>query len=179
MRRVPPLVAVLVALKKREGENLQPQRVVTVTRREAAVTIPSTTVAAGVTTTAVSTSLAVTSVTSSVSPVHTTAVSTPIVSTVPISIASRPATGEGTCDSVGNSTLRSPTQMVAKAMVAQSFKPLSMFSGESEKEPFERWLETFEDRAKVAGWVSGTEFVSIKVPSVWYSNSSVLSLSFQ
>ena len=48
--------------------------------------------------------------------------------------------------------LEAQTQMVAKAMVAQSFPPLPAFTGESEEENFERWLESFEDRAKVAGW---------------------------
>ena len=48
--------------------------------------------------------------------------------------------------------LEAQTQMVAKAMVAQSFPPLPAFTGESEEENFKRWLESFEDRAKVAGW---------------------------
>jgi hypothetical protein len=47
--------------------------------------------------------------------------------------------------------LEAQTQMVAKAMIAQSFPPLPAFTGESEEENFERWLESFEDRAKVSG----------------------------
>jgi hypothetical protein len=48
--------------------------------------------------------------------------------------------------------LQAQIQIVAKAMIAQSFPPLPAFTGESEEENFERWLESFEDRAKVAGW---------------------------
>ena len=58
---------------------------------------------------------------------------------------------EGMVQSV-TKLLEAQTQMVAKAMVAQSFPPLPVFTGESEEENFERWLESFEDRSKVAGW---------------------------
>lgn len=48
--------------------------------------------------------------------------------------------------------IEAQSQMVAKAMIAQSFPQLSSFTGENDEESFERWFESFEDRAKVAGW---------------------------
>ena len=48
--------------------------------------------------------------------------------------------------------LDTQTQLVAKVMVVQCFPPLPVFTGKSEEESFERWLESFEDRARVAGW---------------------------
>ena len=103
----------------------------------------------------------VTSVTTGVHSVPTTAVTTPIVSSVPVSTASVPLTGDGVIQSVTR-LLEAQTQVVAKAMIAQSFKPLSMFSGENEEEPFERWLETFEDRVVVAGWTPEQKLYQLK-----------------
>ena len=44
----------------------------------------------------------------------------------------------------------------------QSFPPLPAFTGESEEDNFERWLESFEDRAKVAGWSSEQSLYQLK-----------------
>ena len=48
--------------------------------------------------------------------------------------------------------IEAQSQMVAKAMIAQSFPQLLSFTGENDEESFEHWFESFEDRAKVAGW---------------------------
>ena len=56
--------------------------------------------------------------------------------------------------------------MVAKAMIVQSFPSLPNFTGENKEKSFERWLESFEDRARVGGWlVTKRELVPVKVLS--------------
>ena len=87
--------------------------------------------------------------------------STPLTSTIPISSVAGPATGDGVIQSVAR-LLEAQTQVVAKAMVAHSFQPLTKFNGENDEEPFERWLETFDDRAKVVGWTTEQKLYQLK-----------------
>ena len=103
----------------------------------------------------------VTTVTGSARTSTTTAVSTPLTSTIPISSVAGPATGDGVIQSVAR-LLEAQTQVVAKAMVAHSFQPLTKFNGENDEEPFERWLETFDDRAKVVGWTTEQKLYQLK-----------------
>jgi hypothetical protein len=54
--------------------------------------------------------------------------------------------------------LAAQTKMLAaqtQAMAAQSFPPMKAFTGEDEQndeDSFERWMEHFEERARIAGW---------------------------
>ena len=80
-----------------------------------------------------------------------TTTSTSAVPSVVSTTASSASSTEGVVHSV-TKLLEAQSQMVAKAMIAQSFPQLRSFIGENEEESFERWFESFEDRAKVAGW---------------------------
>ena len=54
--------------------------------------------------------------------------------------------------------LAAQTKMLAaqtQAMAAQSFPPMKPFTGEgdqNEEDSFERWMEHFDERARIAGW---------------------------
>ena len=54
--------------------------------------------------------------------------------------------------------------MVAKAMIVQSFPSLPSFTGENKEKSFERRFKSFEDSARVVGWlVTRRELVPVKV----------------
>ena len=122
-----------------------------ITSTTSAPVLTSSTTSASTVTPLVSTSAS--SATTSTS----TVLSTPSVVSTSMSSATASDTVLGAADTGGvvhsvTKLLEAQSQMVAKAMIAQSFPPLPSFTGENEEEGFERWLESFEDRAKVAGW---------------------------
>ena len=52
-----------------------------------------------------------------------------------------------------------------QAMAAQSFPPLDKFIGEdcsTDEGSFERWIECFEERAKIAGWKGEQKLLQLK-----------------
>ena len=52
-----------------------------------------------------------------------------------------------------------------QAMAAQSFPPLDKFTGEdcnTDEGSFERWIERFEERAKIAGWEGEQKLLQLK-----------------
>ena len=65
--------------------------------------------------------------------------------------------------------LKAQTKMLAaqaQAAVAQGFPPLPRFSGEklqSEDDSFERWIESFKERATLAGWSKDQRLYQLKV----------------
>ena len=52
-----------------------------------------------------------------------------------------------------------------QAMAAQSFPPLDKFTGEdchTDEGSFDRWVEHFEERAKIAGWKGEQKLLQLK-----------------
>ena len=83
------------------------------------------------------------------------------------------ATTEGASGEAGimlsvTKLLEAQRQMMAaqvQAMAAQSFPPLGKFSGEdchTDEGSFDRWIERFEERAKIAGWASEQKLLQLK-----------------
>ena len=83
------------------------------------------------------------------------------------------ATTEGASSEAGimlsvTKLLESQRQMMAaqvQAMAAQSFPPLGKFSGEdchTDEGSFDRWIERFEERAKIAGRASEQKLLQLK-----------------
>ena len=122
---------------------------------------PTTTSASVPTSTSASASTSASMSMSTTACVSTPMTSTSLVMSTPTLLSTSVSSTEGVVHSV-TKLLEAQTQMVAKAMIAQSFPPLSSFTGENEEESFERWLESFEDRARVAGWSSEQSLYQLK-----------------
>ena len=103
-------------------------------------------------------------------PTSTVTVATPTTSTTTTAGTSPSVSFSGSPDIMGTVTrlLQAQTEVMAaqaKAVAVQHLPPLPAYTGEGsqdEEDSFDRWIERFLERAKIAGWAAEQQLYQLK-----------------